>query len=318
MANTPFPVQPRLVAAAGLFRNRRLIADEVLPRVQPVGTQAFKYLQHALADGFTIPDTRVGRVSRPVQVQFTAAEVAGSTNDYSVDVPVPNADVLNASGQMDPIAAAATDPDIKATLLSKNIVMLDREVRVANAVFALASYNAANRVTLSGTGQWSDYTNSNPVTAIMDAMDGMIQRPNIGVIGRLAFTKVCQHPKVVGSIFANAGNTGIVTADQIAGLLGLDKLLVGEGFVKTARPGQTVSMARVWGKHMSLLYIDPNGGPFDMPSFGWTVSWGEPIAGEVMDPNMGMRGGKNIRYGESVAEVIAANALGYFFQNAVA
>lgn len=317
MIVAPFVVQPSLVAAAGLFRNSRLIADEVLPRVT-VGTQAFKYLQHALADGFTIPDTRVGRMSRPAQMQFTAAEIAGQTADYAIDVPVPQADVQNAQGQADAAARAATDPRTKATLLSRNLVLLDREVRVAGLVTALGTYPATNRVTLSGTAQWSDFANSNPIDAILTAMDVPVARPNIGIIGRQAFTKLQQHPRIVSGVLGNAGQSGAVGVQAVASLLGLDRLLIGESLLNTARPGQAVAMSRVWGRHMALLYIDPNGGPMDMPSFGWTAQWGDILAGTVQDPNMGMRGGELVRSGESVAEVISANALGYLFRDVVA
>lgn len=318
MAITPFAVQPRLVAVSGLYRNRRLIADAVLPRVPTGGTQTFKYLLHEMADGFTIPDTRVGRASRPAQVQFSATEVSGVTQDYGLDVPVPNADVLNAQGQGDAAAQAATDPQAKAALLATNLVLLDREVRVANLVFTLGTYLAANRVTLSGTSQWSDFANSNPLDAILTAMDIPVARPNVGVIGRQAFTKLQQHPRIVSAVLGNAGNSGAVSAEAIAGLLGLERLEIGEGFLNTARPGQTLSMSRVWGKHMALLYIDPSGGPMDMPSFGWSAEWSTRQAGTVPDPDMGVRGGEKVRVYESLAEVISAPALGYFFQNAVA
>ena len=64
MANTPFPITPAMTAVAIAYRNPRLIADEVLPRV-PVPLQEFKYLKYTLEDGFTIPDTKVGRKSAP-------------------------------------------------------------------------------------------------------------------------------------------------------------------------------------------------------------------------------------------------------------
>ncbi len=47
-----FPIQPELTAIAIAYKNRSLIADQVLPRV-PVGKQDFKYLKFNLADGFT-------------------------------------------------------------------------------------------------------------------------------------------------------------------------------------------------------------------------------------------------------------------------
>lgn len=318
MALATFPIQPRLVAVSGLYRNQRLIADEVLPRVSTGGLQSYKYLMHAAADGFTIPDTRVGRTSRPAQLQFSATETPGFTKDYALDIPVPNVDTLNAQGQADAAARAATDPQAKATMLATDLIMLDREVRVAGVVHALATYPSANRTTLSGTSQWSDHTNSNPVDAILAAMDVPMATPNVGVIGRAAFTKLRQHPKLVSSILGNAGTAGAVSAAAIAEFLGLQQLLVGEGWVNTARPGQAVNMQRVWGKHLALLYIDPNGGPMDMPSFGWTAEWGMRQAGTITDPNMGARGGENVRVYESVDEVISAPAMGYLFRDCVA
>ena len=39
MSNAPFPIDPELTAIAIAYRNGRMIADEVLPRV-PVGKQS--------------------------------------------------------------------------------------------------------------------------------------------------------------------------------------------------------------------------------------------------------------------------------------
>lgn len=318
MAVTPFTVQPRLVAISGMYRNARLIADEVLPRVDIGGTQTYKYLRHTKEDGFTLPDTRVGRTSRPNQLQTSAIEVPGATNDFAIDIGVPNADKQNAQGQADAVARSVTDPQAKATRVGTDIILLDREVRVAAKVHALATYPSANRTTLSGTSQWSDYTNSNPVDAILAAMDIPMATPNVGVMGRAAFTKLRQHPKVVAGVLGNAGTSGVVSAQALADLLGLQKLLIGEGWLNTARPGQAVTMSRVWGKHMALLYLDPNGGPMDMPSFGWTAEWGTRQSGSVEDGHMGARGGEWIRTYESVDEQIAANDMGYLFRDCVA
>lgn len=84
----PFPIQPELTAIAIAYRNQSLIADEVLPRV-PVGKQDFKYLKHAMAEGFTLPDTKVGRRSKPNDVEFSATEITASTEDFGLDDPVP-------------------------------------------------------------------------------------------------------------------------------------------------------------------------------------------------------------------------------------
>ncbi|MCC6193753.1 MAG: phage capsid protein, partial [Burkholderiales bacterium] len=178
-APAPFPIQPDLTAIAIMYRNKDMIADNVLPRV-PVGKQDFKYLKHTLADGFTIPDTKVGRRSPPTQVEFSAVEVPASCVDYALDDSVPNEDIENAPPNYAPLGKAAE--------FVSNLIELDREKRAATLVFANGTYAASNRSTLSGTSQWSDFVNSNPISAILTALDACVMRPNIMIIGQAVWT----------------------------------------------------------------------------------------------------------------------------------
>ena len=57
MSKANFPVNPVLTAIAIAYRNRRMIADEVLPRTD-MGKQEFKYLQHDLAEGYSFREGR--------------------------------------------------------------------------------------------------------------------------------------------------------------------------------------------------------------------------------------------------------------------
>ena len=105
-AKAPFPIIPELTGIAIAYRNRALIADQVLPRVTPVGVSAFKYFLYSLAEGFTLPDTKVGRRGKPNQVEFTAEEKDGSTTDYGLEDSIPYADIENAPKGIDPRAQA--------------------------------------------------------------------------------------------------------------------------------------------------------------------------------------------------------------------
>lgn len=310
MANAPFPIQPELTAIAVCYRNSALIADAVLPRV-PVATQEFKYFRFSSSENFTLPQTAVSRRGRPVEVEFSAEEVTDATRDYALDDPIPLADIENAPSNINVRGRAVEG--------LADLIALDREVRVANLVFAAGTYSAANRVTLSGSSQWSDYTNSNPVDAILSAMDGMVMRPNVLVLGQAVWTKLRQHPRVVQAIYGQAVAGGITSREQVASLLEIDEILVGQGWVNTARKGQAANMQRVWGKHAALIHrdglADTRG---NRTTFGFTAQWGDRVAGEIEDRMIGMRGGIRVRVGESVREVIAAPDLGYFFENAVA
>jgi hypothetical protein len=308
-----FPVTPELTAIAIAYRNKTLIADDVLPRVI-VPTADFKYQLFSLAEGFTVPDTKVGRRSAPNEVVFSASEATASVVDYGLSSPVPNSDIEAANN-------TPYDPLGRATEQTMNLLMLDREVRAAALVFATGSYAGANQATLSGTGQWSDFTNSNPLSAIMDALDTMVMRPNIGVFGRATWTKLRQHPRIVEAVRgtgAGINAQGVVNRREVADLLELEDIYVGEGFLNTAKKGQTPTTSRVWGKHASFIYRDSLADASVGTTFGFTGQWGSRVAGSEYDKNIGLRGGQEVRVGESVKELITANDLGYFFQNAVA
>lgn len=307
--NAPFPIQPDLTAIAIGYRNKSLIADGVLPRV-PVAKQEFKYLKHDMAEGFTIPDTKVGRKSRPNQVSFSATEETESTKDYGLDDPIPQADIDNAPSNYNPLA--------RSTEGLTNLILLDREKRVADVVQNYDNYATANKVTLSGTDQFSDFTNSDPIEVIMSALDNMVMRGNIAVMGQEVFSVLCRHPKICKAVNGNSGDVGIVRAKDIADLFNLEALLVGAAFLNTAKKGQAVSLARVWGKHLELIYRDRLADARSGITYGFTAQWGSRVAGSTPDKNIGLRGGQVVRVGESVKELICANDLGYMIKDAVA
>ncbi len=124
--------------------------------------------------------------------------------------------------------------------------------------------------------------------------------------------------KIVKAMHGSSGDTGIATRQFIAELFELREVLVGEAWLNTAKKGQTVTTARVWGKHCALLNIDPQANTRNGVTFGFTAQFGGRVAGSERDPNIGMRGGERVRAGESLDEVISASDLGYFIQNAVA
>jgi hypothetical protein len=309
MSNAPFPIQAELTAVAIAYRNRKLIADQVLPRAQ-VGKQEFKYLKHTLADGFTVPDTKVGRKGRPNEVDFSASEVTDSTVDYGLDDPVPQADIDNAPPNYNPLG--------RATEGLTDLILLDREKRAADLVFAAATYPSANKTALTGTDQWSDYANSDPVEDISVALDVPVMRPTIGIVGQAVWSSLKRHPKILKAIYGSLMDAGIATRKAVADLFELEEILVGEAWLNGAKKGQTVSLGRVWGKHASFIYRDSLASADRGTTFGLTAQFGGRIAGATADSNIGLRGGQRVRVGESVKEVISASDLGYFIADAVA
>ena len=312
MAKAPFLYNPTLTGIALAFQNptTALIADQVLPLV-PVATENFGYLSFPTEDAYTVPDTKVGRTSKVNQIEFGGSMLTDTTEDYGLEDPIPNKDMINA-------AKIGFDPEAKATSYLTNLILLDREVRAANLIFNAATYPTGNKTTLTGTGQWSDPA-SDPAAVILAAGDQMLFRPNTLVLGRATWTAMRQNINLVKKILGTASTSGLLTRQQVADALELNQVLIGDGWLNTARKGQTAALARAWGKHASLLYLDPTADTNRGVTFGYTAEFENRIVGTIQDdPDIGLRGGIRVRVGMSVKEKVIAGQLGYFWQNATA
>ncbi len=313
MALAPFPIDPYLTGIALAYTNEELIAEQVLPSVT-VGKQEFKWNRYSLAESFTIPNTQVGRKSAPNQVEFSATEVGDFTVNYALDDDIPNDDLLNADSRHDPLGHAA--------LMTAELIELDREKRTADIVFDAALYASSNKVTLSGSNQWSDAT-SDPLDAIIDqALESTAipMRPNRAVLGSEVWQYLRRHPKILEAVKSTGGaiTNGMVNVAQVRELLELDQLLIGRARFNSAKKGQAVSLSRIWGKHALFYRMNPLANTRRGITFGYSAQFGSRVAGQMAKDDIGMRGGIRVRVGESRKEVIAAPDCAFLFVNAVA
>lgn len=313
----PFTPSPQYTAIALAYQNKELIADQVLPR-STVTARTFKYDVYTKEEPFTIPDTKVGRKGRPNEVEFSAAEREASCVDYGLQFVVPQEDIDAAAGK------PALDPLGRHTEGTTELILLDREKRVADLVFNAATYPVGSKTTLTSNDQWNahDQSASDPVEDILGAAESMLMRPNTLVLGSQVAYQLRRHPKVIAAVYPSGGNAatgGVVPMQALADLFEVDRILVGRAFHNSAKPGQTPSYTRLWGKHAALLRINPlaNVRGNDI-SFGFTAEWGSRIAMTRPDPDIGLKGGVRGKVGESVKELITAADCGYFFENAVA
>ncbi len=313
----PFVVDPVLTAIAIGYSNpaHTLIADQVLPRMT-VGQETFKWTEYPLAEAFTVPDTRVGRRGQVNQVEFNGEERESSVEDFGLDTPVPYTDIRAAAAARAQ-KRSTYDPEQHSTMTMTKLVELDREIRVANKIHNANAYAADRKVQLSGTSQFNDYTNSDPIGVLDTAIHGtLIHRANTLVMGFPVWSVIKRHPMLINAVKGGLTTEGMITRQQLADLLEIKEVLVGEAFYNTSKPGQAVTMARAWGKHVSALFIDKSAGP-DEITFGFTAQFGEKIAGRIEDEDIGLEGGFRIRSGERVKELIVAQDVGYFVEDAV-
>ncbi|HQF31504.1 MAG TPA: capsid protein, partial [Hyphomicrobiales bacterium] len=170
----PFVVDPALTAIAIAYNNpaQSMIADRVLPR-QPVGQETFKWTEYPLVEGFTVPDTRVGRRGQVNQVVFNGEERESAVEDFGLDAPVVMSDI-NAAAAARAAKRSTYDPEGHAAEAMTRLVELDREIRVAGVVQNPANYAADRKVALAGNEQLSDFVNSDPYGVLDEAIDGLL------------------------------------------------------------------------------------------------------------------------------------------------
>ena len=305
----PFPRDKHLTAIAIGYKNpdTTLIADAVLPRV-PVGQEAFTWIEYPVGEAFTLPNTLVGPRSQVNTVEFSGQERGAKTQDFGLQTIVTQSDIQNAPSNI--------DPKERATERMTNLVLLDREVRVAALVFDPAKYAAANKLVLAGATQWSNSA-SDPLKAMLTALDSCLIRPNLLTLSQTVWSALSVHPRLVKAANGNDGDAGRISKEKLAELLEISEVVVGSAFVNSVKPGKVPVLLRAWGKHALFSFRDRTVDTAGGLTFGVTAQFGDRVAGSK-EVDVGLRGGIAVRAGESVKELIVAPDAAFFFQDAVA
>lgn len=321
MPQAPFTTSAALTSIALDYgtvnsKGRGYIADQVLPRVRVDGPE-FKYPAYPIEEAFDAPDVQAGRRSKLNEFLLTATEETGSVEDFGLSTPIPFRDEMAARNSSLPFNLRARHT---RTLVDK--VQLAREKRVAGIVFGAGNYQNGYKATLSGSGQWS-HADADPVATILDAKAGMLIPPNVAVAGEPVIRALRRSAKVSVALGGSANSGRYASLEDLASILGLDQIIVGNTIQQTSKKGQALTTAPIWGKHLALLRVTPTNGQGTVdnpeePSFGYTFQWGDKVAGENNDPDIGLLGGVRIRYGEMIKEKIVAPYSGYLFTDAVA
>ena len=316
LAAAPFETQRQYTNVAMAVMVPGTIADEVCPRIPSPYKFAFTKMDQG--DRLSAPDSRASRAGRVGEIEFGSTDQQDSTEDWALACPVPSRDVEEARAQRLPY-----DPLAEATDALAMVMKINREIRVAKLVQTPANYPTGKKVTLVGNSQWSS-NSSDPQTAILDAMDAPLVRPNTLVMGQQVWTKLRQHPKIVEAInMSGAGDDarGAVAARQVAELFELEHVLIGRAQYQTANRGQNEAFSYIWGKHAALLHINRSlsGMRSMMPSFCFTAEAMPMEVGTFMDTMRGIGQGTTfVKASESCKELVSWSDAGYLWQNAVA
>ena len=163
-----------------------------------------------------------------------------------------------------------------------------------------------NKEVVASGDKWSA-ADSTPIKQFAEAADSMIVRPNNAVMSRPAWTALRTNASVLRALTPSGAGDGYAAKRAVADLLELDEIIIGEGWVNSAKPGQAVQRVRVWGNNCTLFHKAPLANSMAAtPTFAWTAQFGDRVSGSIPEPKIGLRGSDRVRSGMSVKEVIAA------------
>ena len=302
-------IDPVLTTAAQGYKNADFVGDALFP-VVPVDQRGGKIITFRKEDFRLYATGRTpGSNTKRVQYGYTGASFALEQNALEGTVPFEVMDEAN--------AVPGIDMARVAVMKTQNIIALRKEKAQADLATTAGNYAAANKVTLAGSSQWSDFgTVSNPSSDIEDGKEAVRaaigRRPNVAVIGALVFAKLKLHPLILDRIKYTGRD--VLTTDLLASLWGLKRVLVGDAVYENAAG----AMADAWGKFVVLAYTEI-GALVDMglPSYGYTYNLrGYPIV-ETPSPD---RNAKSWVYPvtDESSPVIAGATGGYLISAAVA
>lgn len=298
-------VDPALSNVSIKFTNDTFIADQVFP-VMPVVKQTGKYYVYDKAN------LRIDRTERAAGSGANEVDFGLSTASFSCDDHALKGFVAD---EIQDQAEAALNPLVDETEMITEKLLLDRENNLATILTDTAQ--VTQNTTLSGTSQWSDYSNSSPVTDIRTARTTIhaasFKKPNTLILGKQVFDALCDHPEIIERVKYSA--LGVITAELLARVFQLEKILVGEAGKNTAVEGQTDSLSYVWGKHAVVCYIAPRVGLKTL-TLGITFTYKTRMVKRWRDED---REGTYVRVGQdNYVQKVVAVAAGYLIKNAVA
>ena len=242
------------------------IADAVFPTI-PVNKQSDLYRTY---DRGSFQRDEMNK--RAPGAESSTIGYSTSTTPYYADVYSLAVDI---DEQTEENADEEVDLDLEATMLLAQAARINRDRNWASTFFGASIWTGEE--TLSGTDQFSDYTNSDPLLKLEEKRVNMMEltgfAPNTVVMGPRVWQQLKNHPDLVDRL--NRGQTSgpaQVLQQNLAELLEVDRIYVPKAIFNNAVEGATDDFDFLYGKNLLMMYVPERPGRYT-PSAGYTFAW---------------------------------------------
>jgi hypothetical protein len=308
------------ISVAYMQRAESFIADKVFPIV-PVDKQSDKYFVYTKNDWLRDEAQRRGPGTESAGGGYNL-----TTATYSADVFAFHKDI---SDQIRANADAPINLDREAVDFVTHRLLLRREIQfvadfLTTSIWSLDITGVASSPSGNQVIQWSDYANSDPIDNVEAGKAYVLSKtgyqPNVLVLGYEVFRELKNHPDLVDRIKYTSSQT--ITADMMARMFELDRVLVSQSVKATNNEGGTEGYDFTMGKQALLAYVPASAGLLT-PAAGYTFTWtgvSQGLGANIGVSSFRMESLKSTRVEAELAfdNKVVSQDLGYFFTSIVA
>jgi len=249
------------------YQNESFISEQLAPAV-PVRKQTDKYRIFG-KEGWVLEPGDDYRAPGAEANEIPGLTVSTDTyfcQEHALRIAVTDEERENADS---PLA-----PDRDGTELVTDKILLQRELRVRDLVYATGNYPAGSVVTLAGTDQWNDYANSDPIGDYKTGRDvihsQLFMHPTKTVVPYQVMSTLEDHTDFIERI--KYSQAGVLTPEIVARVMGSAQFIVPGAGYNSANMGQAESLAYIWGKNVLMAYVPPRAG-MRIPAFMYEFVW---------------------------------------------
>ena len=231
------------------YRPHEMIADMLCP-VVPTPNISGQIPTFSRKDRLTTEDDHRAPGTAARSIHRTVGSDSFLCKNRALNFPVNIEDRYNA----DPIYVQKLFNNAVEYLKGK--LMLNWERRIALQVNSTSNVGSSSAV----SSAWSDSTdgNSDPLgdlnTALDNVQDTTGVRPNRITFGLTSWRLVRRHNNVRNLVFGTNNGGGYVSRQQIADLLEVEQVLVGEAYRDANAEGLSESITKLWDNNVLVSY----------------------------------------------------------------
>jgi hypothetical protein len=201
---------------------------------------------------------------------------------------------------------------------AKQGVLLDVEIDNSERMFTAANYPTGHKIVLSGTDQFSDLTNSQPIQVIDEGMQAVSRKigkkPNLMLLPEDVFHIIKWHSQL--KMKSLTGDETAATLDHLKDRFSIERIEIASSLKLNET---TNEFDWIWSKHILLMYVNPNPNPnVKEMSFGYRLrEKGYPFVDDDIE-GIDKTKIEAVRYNDKFEDTILCAEAAYFIQDAIA